>query len=93
MREIVRSNGLSLALFALFLISIVGQALAGWYARSEKLAIDGQPAPDLLTYLSTGHFLSATFENWESEFLQNDSLRGANGCAHPKRVTRIEESR
>ena len=23
-----------------------------------------------VTYLSAGHFLSATFENWESEFLQ-----------------------
>jgi hypothetical protein len=70
MRDIVRSNGLSLALFALFLVSIVGQAFAGWYALGDQLAIDGRPAPDLRTYLSTGHFLSATFENWESEFLQ-----------------------
>jgi hypothetical protein len=70
MRDILRSNGLSLALFALFLASIVGQAFAGWYALGEELAIHGQPAPDLRTYLATGHFLSATFENWESEFLQ-----------------------
>jgi hypothetical protein len=70
MRDILRSNGLSLALFALFLASIVGQAFAGWYALGEELAIHGQPAPDLHTYLATGHFLSATFENWESEFLQ-----------------------
>jgi hypothetical protein len=70
MREIVRNNGLSLALFALFLVSIVGQVFAGWYALGDELAIDGHPAPDLRTYLSTGHFLSATFENWESEFLQ-----------------------
>jgi hypothetical protein len=70
MRDILRSNGLSLALLALFLASIVGQAFAGWYALGEELAIHGQPAPDLRTYLATGHFLSATFENWESEFLQ-----------------------
>jgi hypothetical protein len=70
MREILRSNGLSLALLALFLFSIVGQVFAGWYAFSKELAIDGHPAPDLRTYLSSGHFLSATFENWESEFLQ-----------------------
>ena len=70
MRDILRSNGLSLALFALFLASIVGQVFAGWYALGEELAIHGQPAPDLHTYLATGHFLSATFENWESEFLQ-----------------------
>ncbi len=70
MPEIIRSNGLSLALFALFLVSIVGQAFAGWYALGEELAIDGHAPPDFRTYLSTGHFLSATFENWESEFLQ-----------------------
>jgi hypothetical protein len=69
-REILRNNGLSLALFALFLASIVGQVFAGWYALGEELAIHGRPAPDLRTYLATGHFLSATFENWESEFLQ-----------------------
>jgi hypothetical protein len=70
MRDILRSNGLSLALLALFLASIVGQTFAGWYALGEELAMHGQPAPDLRTYLATGHFLSATFENWESEFLQ-----------------------
>jgi hypothetical protein len=70
MRDILRNNGLSVALFALFLASFVGQAIAGWYALGEELATHGQPAPDLLAYLATGHFLSATFENWESEFLQ-----------------------
>jgi hypothetical protein len=70
MREILRNNGLSLALFALFLASIVGQVFAGWYALGKELAIQGLPAPDLGTYLLSGHFVSATFENWESEFLQ-----------------------
>jgi hypothetical protein len=70
MRDILRNNGLSLALLGLFMASLVGQALAGWHALGEELAIHGQPAPDFRTYLSTGHFLSAVFENWESEFLQ-----------------------
>jgi hypothetical protein len=70
MRDILRKNGLSLALLALFLASIVGQAFAGWHALGEELADHGHPAPTLRTYLSTGHFLSAVFENWESEFLQ-----------------------
>ena len=61
MREILRSNGPSLAFFALFLVSIVGQVFVGWYALGEELAIHGHPAPDLRAYLSTGHFLSATF--------------------------------
>jgi hypothetical protein len=70
MRDFLRNNGLSLCLFALFLGSIVGQVFAGWYALSEELAIHGRPAPDLRNYLISGHFVSATFENWESEFLQ-----------------------
>ena len=70
MREFLRSNGLSVALFALFLAALVGQVLAGWYALGNELALHGHSAPDLGTYLLGGHFLSATFENWESEFLQ-----------------------
>jgi len=70
MRRILRDNALSLALFALFLISIIGQAIMGWRALAEELRIHGESAMGFLAYLATGHFLSATFENWESEFLQ-----------------------
>ena len=70
MQRLLRDNGLSITLFALFLISIVGQALAGWRAQFEELRTHGQPAVGFLDYLTTGHFVSATFENWESEFLQ-----------------------
>ena len=70
MRAFLRNNGLSLTFFALFLASILGQVFAGWRALGEELAIHGHLAPDLRTYLFSGHFLSATFENWESEFLQ-----------------------
>jgi hypothetical protein len=34
MRQFVRNNGLSLTLFALFLISFIGQALTGWKANA-----------------------------------------------------------
>ena len=44
MRKFLRSNGLSLALFGLFLASIVGQVFAGWYALGEELAIHGRAA-------------------------------------------------
>jgi hypothetical protein len=70
MRRFLRDNGLSVALFGLFLLSIVGQTLAGWRALVEELRFHGLPAIGLPEYLTTGHFLSAVFENWESEFLQ-----------------------
>jgi hypothetical protein len=35
MRQFLRHNGLSLTLFALFLISFIGEALTGWKANAE----------------------------------------------------------
>jgi hypothetical protein len=37
----------------------------------EELRLHGRPPVGFLDYLATGHFLSATFENWESEFLRD----------------------
>jgi hypothetical protein len=70
MRQFLRNNGLSITLFALFLISFIGQALTGWRAHVEELHLHQLPEIGLIDYLTTGHFISATFENWESEFLQ-----------------------
>jgi hypothetical protein len=70
MRRFLRDNGLSIALFVLFALSLAGQALAGWRALEEELRTHGMPAVGLAGYLTTGHFISAVFENWESEFLQ-----------------------
>jgi hypothetical protein len=65
-----RHNGLSITLIALLLASLVGQIGFGWQALNDELA-EHQRAPMRLgDYLTSGHFVSATFENWESEFLQ-----------------------
>jgi hypothetical protein len=66
----LRDNGLTLTLLALFAASIVGQAWAGWLLAAEEMSGHGADAPGLGEYLSGGQFLSAVFENWESEFLQ-----------------------
>lgn len=66
----VRNNGLTLALLTLFGISIVGQASAGWLAAAEEAGRHGAAGQVLGAYLGSGEFLSALFENWESEFLQ-----------------------
>lgn len=69
-RNWLRDNGLTLALMALFLISIVGHALTGWQAHNEEQREHARAAIGLLPYLGSGHFVSTVFENWESEFLQ-----------------------
>ncbi len=65
-----RRNGLSLVFLAFFILSIGAQAIAGWKEHNKELNEDHAPALDLPNYLSSGHFMSATFENFESEFLQ-----------------------
>src|SRR6218665_3942338 len=65
-----KRNGLSLVLAALFLAFWVGQILTGQAAFNEERVMDGLPPLGLLAYVTSGHAISATFENWESEFLQ-----------------------
>ncbi len=63
-------HGLSIVLIALFALSMTGQIWSGWYAYNEDQRSHGEPPVTLADYLTTGHFGEATFENWESEFLQ-----------------------
>lgn len=65
-----RDNGLSLALLAMFIASLGGMALTGHAAHNQQLAAHAQSTVSLGSYLLGGAFLSALFENWESEFLQ-----------------------
>jgi len=70
MRRFWRDNGLSLVLFALFLLFWAGQAWTGWREEVEQRRDHGATPPTLAEYLTSGSFVEATAENWESEFLQ-----------------------
>jgi hypothetical protein len=70
MARFFRDNGLTIVLMLLFLGSIVGQWIAGWIAENDELARHGGATLTLSGYLVDPNFVSAVFENWESEFLQ-----------------------
>ena len=70
MRAFLRNNGLTIALVVMFLFSGVGMIWSGLSAYNDELHEHGSQTAALLRYLSSGDFLSALFENWESEFLQ-----------------------
>jgi Domain of unknown function (DUF6766) len=70
MKRFLRDNGLSLVLFFLFFLFLIGQAIAGWLHYNEEQEEHHQDAVTLVQYLGTGAFGEAVFENWESEFLQ-----------------------
>jgi len=63
-------NGLTIVFISLFVITLFAQALTGWKQHNRDLKEEEQKEIGLSTYLQSGHFISATFENFESEFLQ-----------------------
>ncbi len=63
-------NSLTIVFFSLFIITLGAQALTGFNVHNQELKEAGKTALSLSTYLCSGHFISATFENFESEFLQ-----------------------
>jgi len=63
-------NSLSIVLLALMLLSLTGQFFMGWKTLNKDLAEEGGSMLSLGAYVRSGHFIQATFENWESEFLQ-----------------------
>src|SRR5688500_10063109 len=63
-------NGLSIVLLVMMLIFWTGQFVAGWKDHNQERQEENQAPLAAREYLTSGHFISATFENWESEFLQ-----------------------
>jgi hypothetical protein len=70
MRRFWRHNGLSVVLLALFVVTLVGQSVAGHRHHNAEQREHGRPALGFVEYLGSPAFLEATMENWESEFLQ-----------------------
>ena len=70
MGKALRDNGLSLALAACFLVALYGESVAGHARYNEEEREHGGEPIGYVQYLESPNFLSATMENWESEFLQ-----------------------
>ena len=70
MRRFWHDNGLSLAMFGLFALFLMAQSVTGFQVYNDDQREHGGSAIGYADYLRTGHFVEATFENWESEYLQ-----------------------
>lgn len=70
MAKFFRNNGLSITFLILFFCSFIGQVYFGLAEYNKERKEDGVAIVGLPAYISSGHFLESTFENWESEFLQ-----------------------
>lgn len=70
LRRWLYENSLLIVIAILTLGALAGQTITGWHDYNDELKEMGLAQLSLSGYLRSGHFLEATFENWESEFLQ-----------------------
>ena len=69
-RSFLYKNGLSIVFAGLTLLALAGQYIAGFKEYNKELVEKHVQQIEFDDYLTSGHFIEATFENWESEFLQ-----------------------
>jgi hypothetical protein len=70
MRTWVRDQSLSLFFLALFLLTLVGQSVAGWKSYNERQMEHDSPTVSYARYLVSSDYGEAVLENWQSEYLQ-----------------------
>jgi hypothetical protein len=71
MRQLLRENGLSIVWLGLFFVTLIfGQVVAGRREYNSDQTQHGRPEATYAEYVVSAHFVEATMENWESEFLQ-----------------------
>ncbi|WP_353136861.1 DUF6766 family protein [Pseudopedobacter sp.] len=63
-------NSLSITFILLFILALAAQVYFGWKEYESELQEEGILAVPFASYLTSGHFISSTFENFQSEFLQ-----------------------
>jgi hypothetical protein len=69
-RGFLRDNALSLAFGAVFLATLVGQALSGMADFNAQQVADGLDPVSLGEYVTSSSFGVDVMENWQSEYLQ-----------------------
>lgn len=70
----VYSRSLTMALFALFAVSLFGHATQGAMEYSEKLVEQGLPPVNWWQYMFRARFWFESMQNWQSEFLAVSTL-------------------
>jgi hypothetical protein len=99
-KRLLRDNSLSLVMFGLFALFLFAQSITGLNVYNDDQLEHGEATISYPKYLGTGHFVEATFENWESEFLQMGAYvlftvflfqRGSSESKDPDKEEPIDE--
>jgi hypothetical protein len=69
-KRFLRENSLGLLFGIMFLVVLVGEAIAGHAEFDQQQLTDGLPTVSLARYLTSASFGADVAENWQSEYLQ-----------------------
>jgi uncharacterized protein DUF6766 len=69
-KRFLRDNALGLVFGVLFLVVLIGQAIAGHADFNQQQLTEGLPRVSLGRYLTSASFATDVAENWQSEYLQ-----------------------
>src|SRR5215216_6697813 len=70
MRRFLRDNGLSVAFGLLFLLTLLGQAIAGNADFNNRQLSNGGAPVGFVEYVTSSNYAVDVTENWQSEYLQ-----------------------
>ena len=100
MKRFLRDNGLGLVMFGFFALFLFAQSVTGLAVYNDDQREHGEATIGYPEYLRTGHFVEATFENWESEYLQMGAYvlftvflfqRGSSESKDPDKEESVDE--
>ena len=100
MRNWLRDHGLTLTMLGFFAAFLVAQSVTGMRSDNADRREHGEATVGYGEYLRTGHFVEATFENWESEYLQMGAYvaltaflyqRGSSESKDPDKEESVDE--
>jgi hypothetical protein len=84
LREFVFDTSLTLLFLGLFVASVIGQSLCGYYFYDQQLSEHGLARDGFWHWLGTGTFLNSAFVNWQAALLQLTVLILAGAYLHQR---------
>ena len=91
LKKFAADDSMSIALFGLFIVCMVGQGVTGWYSYNDTLVAGHFHKVPFGVYLGTGQFLDGIFSNWQAAVLQLavliafGSVLRQKGAAHSRK--------
>jgi hypothetical protein len=70
MSRFLKASSLSIFFLVLFVVALVGQAIAGWLQFNDQQVAQGMGEIGMGRYLVSSDFAVDVTENWQSEYLQ-----------------------